>query len=224
MHILDNFPEDWKEQIVPFLSPSIIQELNYQLKTAYDNTECYPPLNQLFTAFDLCNFSSCKVVILGQDPYHGPGQAHGLAFSVPEAISFPPSLRNMFKEYETDLGFQVPMSGNLTNWSKEGVLLMNTVFTVEKSRPNSHSDLGWQHISEAIIKALSHQKQAIAFVLWGKPAQQYSKLIDTNQHSIFSSAHPSPLSAYRGFFGSKVFSTVNKWLKEQNLSPINWEL
>lgn len=184
----------------------------------------YPKGDDIFNAFKFTPFSEVKVVILGQDPYHGPNQAHGLAFSVPGEQKLPPSLQNIFKELAEDLGVTQPPTGDLTPWAKQGVLLLNTALTVRAHEAHSHRGQGWENFTDAVIKVLSAQREGVIFVLWGGPARSKKSLIDTNKHAIIESAHPSPLSAYRGFFGSKPFSQINNILLQQKQAPINWQL
>lgn len=191
------------------------------LTKRYQEGNVFPPKDEIYTAFELTPFTNVKVVILGQDPYHGQGQAHGLAFSVNDGIKLPPSLRNIYKELESDLGI-TRQSGSLKDWATEGVLLLNTVLTVDESQANSHRGLGWEVFTDNVIKALSDELEGVVFILWGKPAQSKIKLIDTTKHHIVQSVHPSPLSAYRGFFGSKPFSQTNDFLVSEGLSPIDW--
>lgn len=184
----------------------------------------YPPGKLIFNAFTHTPLSKVKVVILGQDPYHNPGQAHGLSFSVPDGIKPPPSLLNIFKEIQDDLGLPAPTSGNLTHWADQGVLLLNASLTVEANQPMSHSELGWHFFTDEVIRQVSAQKEHVVFMLWGSFAQNKASLIDTGKHLILKSAHPSPLSAYRGFLGSGHFSKANNWLREHGEKPIDWSL
>ena len=184
----------------------------------------YPKNNEIFNAINLTEFDKTKVIILGQDPYHGPGQAHGLSFSVPVGIKVPPSLKNIFKEQADDLGLAVPQSGNLEKWAREGVLLLNNVLTVERSRANSHKKLGWEKFTKATIEAISSNLENIVFSLWGRDAQSKEKLIDASKHLILKTVHPSPLSAYNGFFGCKHFSKTNSYLEMNNIEKIKWDL
>ncbi len=183
----------------------------------------YPPGSLIFNAFNTTPFTEVKVVILGQDPYHGPGQAHGLCFSVPDGIALPPSLKNIYKELSSDLGVEIPKMGNLTNWAKQGVLLINATLTVRKGQAGSHQKKGWETFTDAVIKQISDKKNNVVFILWGNYAQSKEKLIDTSKHFIVKSVHPSPLSASRGFFGSKPFSKTNEYLKSKGINPIDWE-
>ena len=184
----------------------------------------FPPSSLIFNAFNLTPFDDVKVVILGQDPYHNVGQAHGLAFSVPDNIQKPPSLINIFKELNQDLGLPIPTHGNLEKWAKEGVLLLNASLTVRAHMAASHAKIGWQHFTDAAIKALSDKKQNLVFILWGNYAIAKENLIDHNKHLILKTVHPSPLSASRGFFGCKHFSKTNEYLVKNNIKPIDWSL
>jgi len=184
----------------------------------------YPPSEQIFNAFNMTSFDEIKTIILGQDPYHGKGQAHGLAFSVQDNVPFPPSLRNIFQEYCSDLGYEMPKNGNLTKWAEEGVFLLNAVLTVRAGEANSHKAKGWEEFTDAIIKKISDEKEYVVFILWGNPAQKKIKLIDESKHLILIAPHPSPLSSYRGFFGSKPFSKVNTYLREHGKKEIDWRL
>lgn len=195
--------------------------LKETLSSRYQTGNVFPPREEIYTAFDLTAFENVKVVILGQDPYHGEGQAHGLAFSVNDGIKLPPSLRNIYKELEDDLGIK-RYSGSLKDWAREGVLLLNTVLTVDESQANSHRGLGWEVFTDSVIEAVSDNLEGVVFILWGKPAQSKIKLIDTTKHHIIQSVHPSPLSAYRGFFGSKPFSQTNDYLVSQGFKAIDW--
>lgn len=187
-----------------------------------NNVIIYPPRKKIFRAFELCPFDSVLVVIVGQDPYHGEGQADGLAFSVPEGQKIPPSLRNIFKERINDLDLEIPESGDLSNWACQGVLLLNTILTVEAGKANAHKRIGWIQFTDAILNALSSQKEHLVFILWGKEAQQKKKFIDEKKHLIIESAHPSPLGAYKGFFGSHPFSRTNSYLVENGRRPVQW--
>lgn len=185
----------------------------------------YPPQNQVFSAFALTEFKDVKVVILGQDPYHGPNQAHGLAFSVKPPVAPPPSLVNMYKELVQDIeGFRIPPHGCLTDWAKQGVLLLNTVLTVEQGRAHSHANFGWETFTDKVIEQLNVHRENLVFLLWGAHAQKKGRFIDRKRHCVLSAPHPSPLSAHRGFFGCRHFSQANHYLKQHGLSPINWQL
>ncbi|MEE1676100.1 uracil-DNA glycosylase [Agarivorans aestuarii] len=185
----------------------------------------YPPESEVFAAFDSCPLEQVKVVILGQDPYHGAGQAHGLSFSVPEGVKIPPSLRNIYKELATDIeGFKIPEHGNLSAWAKQGVLLLNTVLTVEQAKAHSHAKYGWETFSNAVIAYISQHCSGVVFLLWGAHAQKKGKVIDKNKHLVLQSVHPSPLSAHRGFFGCGHFSQANQLLEQQGKTAINWQV
>ena len=184
----------------------------------------YPQDDNFFKAFKETPFENLKVIILGQDPYHGKGQSNGLAFSVQEGTPFPPSLRNILHEYHSDLGYKIPKNGNLTKWAEEGVLLLNTVLTVRKGQAHSHKDKGWEEFTDTVISFISAKKENVVFILWGKPAQSKAKLIDESKHLILTAPHPSPLSSYRGFFGSKPFSKTNMYLKAHGIKEIDWKL
>ena len=195
------------------------------VKSDYTSTQCFPPGKLIFNAFDLCPPEKTKVVILGQDPYHGPGKAHGLCFSVPEGIPHPPSLKNIFKELENDLQMAYPISGNLTSWAKQGVLLLNATLTVQAHRAGSHQAKGWETFTDRVIQLLSEQYEGLVFLLWGGYAKQKIKLIDADKHCVLSSGHPSPLSANRGYwFGNQHFSKCNAYLDYKGKTPINWQL
>lgn len=210
--------QSWQEIFVPFWESPQGEALRREIATAYSNEIVYPPREQLYRAFELTPFEEVRVVILGQDPYHGAGQANGLAFSVAEGIPLPPSLRNIFQELYDDLGIMPVKGGDLTHWAEQGVLLLNTALSVKAGEANSHSHMGWQNLINVVMHALNDAPQVIVFVLWGKQAQKYEKLIINPHHVIIKSAHPSPLSAYRGFFGSRPFSRINQILE----TTIQW--
>ena len=214
--------DEWKK----FLSDEIYKEyfikLMKKVSLEYESKTVFPSYENIFRAFNLVKPSEVKVVIIGQDPYHGMNQANGLAFSVCDKCKIPPSLKNIYKELVDDLGCKYPKNGNLTQWANEGVLLINAVLTVEKAHANSHKDLGWQRFTDAVIKKLSDEKKNLVFILWGAPSQKKESLIDTKKHFVIKSPHPSPLSAYRGFFGSKPFSKTNNYLKMHDKKPIDW--
>jgi len=198
-------------------------ELVDTLETLYrDSAPIYPPQSLLFTAFDLCPLDAVKVVILGQDPYHGEGQAHGLSFSVQDSVKIPPSLQNIFKEVKTDIGTPIPPHGNLRRWAEQGVLLLNTTLTVEKGKHGSHKGLGWEDFTDAVITTLSLKREHIVFLLWGKHAETKEVLIDSTRHFILKAPHPSPFSAHTGFFGCKHFSQTNEYLIQHHREPIVW--
>lgn len=213
----------WKEILKhEFVRPYFLQVAAH-LKTekATGNT-VYPPGSLIFNAFDTTPFSAVKVVILGQDPYHGAGQAHGLSFSVPDGIPIPPSLGNIYKELKQDLNLPIPKTGNLSSWAEQGVLLLNAVLTVRANEPASHAKFGWMNFTDAVIRKISEEKQGIVFLLWGKFAQEKQVLIDETKHHVLKAAHPSPFSADKGFFGCKHFSKTNELLIGQGLEPIHW--
>lgn len=213
----------WKEKLQPEFEKEYFQKLVQFVKNEYQTKTIYPPGNLIFNAFNLCPFNKVKVVIIGQDPYHGPGQAHGLCFSVQDGVQFPPSLRNIFKEINNDLGIPVPKSGNLTHWAEQGVFLLNATLTVQAHNAGSHQKKGWEIFTDAVIKTLADQSENLVFLLWGAYAQKKSELIDSTKHLILKSVHPSPLSASRGFFGNNHFSSANNYLKSQKKEPINWQ-
>ncbi len=212
---------NWDSILASYKATESYRNLWKKVETAYENSVCFPPKDQIFRAFQLTPFDEVKVVILGQDPYHDYLQANGLSFSVSEKVKTPPSLRNIFKELENDVGIK-KTSNELENWAKQGILLLNTILTVEAHRAHSHKDFGWQDFTDFIIKEISKNKENVIFVLWGKPAQKKEKLIDAERHFIMKSAHPSPLSAYRGFFGSQPFSKINQILKSLGKEEIYW--
>jgi len=197
-------------------------ELTQFVKEEYKIATVFPPGKEIFKAFDCCSFDDLRVVVLGQDPYHGAGQAHGLCFSVNQGIKPPPSLVNIFKEIKQDLGKDMPTHGDLTRWAKQGVLLLNATLTVRESSPGSHQKKGWETFTDAVIKNISDNKEHVVFILWGAYAQKKTELINAEKHLILSSAHPSPFSADRGFFGNKHFSKTNAYLIQQGLKPIDW--
>lgn len=207
-----------------YLDLSKYEDLFCKVNKAYEETEVYPPKTELFSAFSLTPPQSVRAVILGQDPYHEPGQAHGLAFSVKEGVKLPPSLMNIYKERETDVGVPVSKSGDLTSWAKQGVLLLNTVLTVEKGKANSHKDFGWQAFTDDVVAALAQLPQPVAFVLWGAQAQKKAAVAAKSDYPrlVLQSPHPSPLSSYRGFFGSKPFSQINDFLQAHGETAIQW--
>lgn len=184
----------------------------------------YPPSPLIFNAFNHTPFEQVRVVIIGQDPYHGPGQAHGLSFSVPKGIALPPSLQNIFKEISTDLNVKMTGSGDLTPWADQGVLLLNATLTVEQAQAGSHQNKGWERFTDAVITALNQHREGLVFVLWGSYAQKKGNMIDAHRHLILKSVHPSPLSAHRGFFGNHQFSKINQYLTQRGQTPINWQL
>lgn len=190
----------------------------------YENTIVFPPKNYIFNALKLTSYKNTKVVIVGQDPYHGEGEAHGLSFSVQKGIKVPPSLKNIYKELLNDLGITPPDNGELTKWAEQGVLLLNSVLTVEKDKPASHRNLGWERLTDYIIKKLNEKEEPVVFILWGNFAKEKKVFITNPKHLVITSPHPSPFSANSGFFGSKPFSKTNEFLKENNIIPIDWDL
>jgi len=213
---------DWSNFLKDELSKDYFIELTSIIQTQYTTNIVFPEYNDIFRAFNLLSPKDVKVVIIGQDPYHGFNQANGLAFSVYDDCKIPPSLRNIFKELNDDIGCTIPKSGNLIKWALQGVLLINSVLTVVQSKPNSHKGLGWELFTDSIIKKLSLDYENIVFILWGKPSQKKATLIDEDKHLVIKSAHPSPLSAYRGFFGSKPFSRTNNYLLRSGKNKIAW--
>lgn len=218
------FGNDWDEVLKDEIRQPYFEELMQQVKEEYRTHTVYPPEPLLFQALKLTPFASVKAVILGQDPYHGPGQAHGLSFSVLPGVKIPPSLRNMYKELASDLDVSVPDHGYLIHWAEEGVLLLNTVLTVREGQAASHQKLGWQRFTDAVIRAIGERKQPAVFILWGAHAQKKEVLIDAERHAVLKSVHPSPLSARGGFFGSRPFSKSNDYLVSHGIQPINWEI
>lgn len=214
--------ESWEKVLQPDFDKPYFKELTDFVRSEYAATTIYPPASLIFNAFNLCPFDKVKVVIIGQDPYHGPGQAHGLCFSVNDGVQFPPSLQNIFKEIKSDLDIPIPTSGNLTRWAEQGVLLLNATLTVRAHSAGSHQKKGWETFTDSVIRILAEQKENLVFILWGAYAQKKGAFIDNNRHLILSSAHPSPLSAYNGFFGNHHFSRTNEWLQKHGIDTINW--
>lgn len=212
----------WQEKLQQEFDEPYFEELIQFVRREYAQGTCYPPGNLIFNAFNLCPLSKVKVVLIGQDPYHEPGQAHGLCFSVNDGVPFPPSLRNIFQEIQTDLGTPVPASGNLTRWAEQGVLLLNATLTVRAHAAASHQKHGWERFTDAVIRLVSAECEHVVFILWGSYAQSKAALIDSTKHCVLRSAHPSPLSAYRGFFGNHHFSLCNQYLQQHNIKPIDW--
>ena len=215
---------DWLEPLKPEFSKPYYKELYQKVQEEYNTRLIFPPAEDIFNAFDFTPLSEVKVVILGQDPYHGDGQAHGLCFSVKPDVDTPPSLVNIYKELQSDVGCYVPNNGYLEKWAKQGVLLLNTVLTVRAHQANSHRGIGWEQFTDAAIRALNEQDRPIVFLLWGKPAQTKKSMLHNSKHLILTAPHPSPLSAHRGFFGCKHFSQTNAFLKEHGLEPIDWQI
>lgn len=218
-----NIEPGWKDVLSPLFRRHFFLQLVTHLKTEIASGKIiYPSGKLIFNAFWKTPFNKVKVVILGQDPYHNPGQAHGLSFSVPDGVALPPSLQNIFKEIIDDMGGEAPMSGDLTYWAEQGVLLLNAALTVRQNEPASHAKIGWTEFTDAVIATLSDQREGLVFLLWGKFAQDKQSLIDETKHTVLKAAHPSPFSAYKGFFGCRHFSKVNAILSNQGEAPIQW--
>lgn len=214
--------ESWKAVLQNEFDKPYFAELIRFVKSEYREQRIYPPGNLIFNAFNLCPFNNIRVVIIGQDPYHGPGQAHGLCFSVLPGVDFPPSLRNIFKEIQQDIGSPIPSNGDLTRWATQGVFLLNATLTVRAHLAGSHQRKGWETFTNEVIRIISQQKENVVFLLWGAYAQQKAEIIDSTKHLVLESVHPSPLSASRGFFGNHHFSRANQFLESKGLSPIAW--
>ena len=215
----------WNEILADEMQKDYYQELQAFVQKRRAEVRVFPEEKNVFNALELTPFESVKVVILGQDPYHGPNQAHGLSFSVKPGIKPPPSLLNMYKELSDDIeGFQMPNHGYLVEWAQQGVLLLNSVLTVEQGLAHSHANWGWEIFTDKVIEALNHHRENLVFLLWGSPAQKKGQFIDRQKHCVLTSVHPSPLSAHRGFFGCRHFSKANAYLQQQGIAPINWQL
>ncbi|KGP71188.1 uracil-DNA glycosylase [Pontibacillus yanchengensis] len=221
MTILTN---DWESIVGEQFNETYYIQLREFLKKEYQNHKVYPHMNDIFNALHYTPFHRTRVVIIGQDPYHGHDQAHGFSFSVKPGVTIPPSLRNIYKELEDDIGFTSPNHGYLLHWAKEGVLLLNTVLTVRAKEANSHKGQGWEHFTNEVIRALNDREDPVVFILWGRHAQQKQSMLDDSKHLILTSPHPSPFSAHKGFFGSKPFSKTNQFLEEKGLPAIDWQL
>lgn len=221
MKILQN---DWAHYLEVEFEKDYYIKLRQALKQEYSRATVYPDMYHIFNALHMTPYAETKVLILGQDPYHGPGQAHGLSFSVQEGVPFPPSLRNMLKELQDDLGIPLPKHGCLEKWAKQGVLLLNSVLTVRQGEPNSHRMLGWELFTDRVIEVLNEREQPIVFILWGRHAQDKLRMIDRDRHFVLMSPHPSPLSASRGFFGSRPYSKTNEFLRSIGQQEIDWAL
>jgi uracil-DNA glycosylase len=217
-----NINESWKHKLSQeFNKPYFVQLTNF-VKEEYKSQQIYPPIQDIFNAFEYCSFENTKVVIIGQDPYHGAGQANGLCFSVRPGVAMPPSLVNIFKEIKDDLGKEIPPNGDLQRWAQQGVLLLNATLTVRASTPGSHQKKGWESFTDAVIKVLNEVKSGLVFILWGAYAQKKGAIIDKHRHLVLSSPHPSPFSAYNGFFGNKHFSKTNQYLSTNGEKAIFW--
>ena len=214
--------ESWRERLQSEFDAPYFAQLTDFVRHEYATTRVYPPGSQMFAAFDASPFDKVKVVILGQDPYHEPGQAHGLCFSVNDGVPFPPSLQNIFKEIHDDIGTPVPMSGDLTRWANQGVLLLNATLTVRAHQAGSHQNKGWEQFTDAVIHRLAQERENLVFILWGSYAQRKGEFIDRSRHLVLQSPHPSPLSAHRGFFGNRHFSRTNEYLTAHGIEPILW--
>ena len=214
--------QSWKQHLMPeFDKPYFVNLTNF-VRDEYRTKTIYPPAKLIFNAFDQCPFDEVEVVIVGQDPYHEPGQAHGLCFSVNDGVEIPPSLQNIYKEIHDDLGKPIPRSGNLERWARQGVLLLNATLTVQAHKAGSHQGKGWEEFTDAAIRHLANERENLVFILWGAYAQRKGENIDTNRHLVLKSPHPSPLSAHRGFFGNKHFSKANEYLVAHGKNPIDW--
>lgn len=213
---------DWKALLAEEFSKPYFEELTRFVKEEYATRRIYPRGSNIFRAFDKCPLDKLKVVIIGQDPYHGPGQAHGLCFSVAEGVPHPPSLQNIFKEVAADIGTPIPVSGNLDRWAEQGVLLLNAVLTVREHEAASHAGKGWEQFTDAVVRKIAERKQGVVYLLWGSYAQRKGAIADPTQNCILKAVHPSPLSAYRGFLGCKHFSKANEYLIFTGQTPINW--
>ncbi|WP_163709692.1 uracil-DNA glycosylase [Mangrovibacterium lignilyticum] len=214
--------DSWKSVLQEEFEKPYFEKLTAFVRDEYRSQTIFPPAGLIFNAFDQCTFDQLKVVILGQDPYHGPGQAHGLCFSVNDGVTFPPSLRNIFKELNGDVGKPIPSSGNLTAWAQQGVLLLNATLTVRATQAGSHQKKGWEDFTDAVIHQINKQKEHVVFILWGSYAIRKGEFIDRDKHLVLTSVHPSPLSASRGFFGNNHFSKANEFLASHQLSPVKW--
>ena len=214
--------QDWKEILAPEFEKPYFEELTHFVRDEYASHRIYPRGSNIFRAFDKCPFDKLKVVIIGQDPYHGPGQAHGLCFSVADGVPFPPSLQNIFKEVHADTGAEIPLSGNLDRWAEQGVLLLNAVLTVREHEAASHAGKGWETFTDAVVRAVAERKQGVVYMLWGSYAQRKGAIADPASNLILKAVHPSPLSAYRGFLGCRHFSQANRYLESIGKKPIRW--
>ncbi|CAI6068481.1 Uracil-DNA glycosylase [Paenibacillus sp. JJ-100] len=218
------FGNDWDEVLQKETEAEYFNKIRYALAAEYKTQTVYPPKEELFSALKLTPYHQVKAVIIGQDPYHGAGQAHGLSFSVKPGVRVPPSLRNIYKELQADLGTPIPSHGSLIHWAKQGVLLLNAVMTVREGQPNSHQALGWQTFTDAVIRELNERTEPMVFMLWGSYAQKKGAFINRDKHLVLESTHPSPLAAHRGFLGSRPFSKTNEFLVSQGIKPIDWTI
>lgn len=214
--------ESWRELLKDEFEKEYFSKLVAFVRDEYSKGQVFPPGSLIFNAFNCCRFNSLKVVVIGQDPYHGPGQAHGLCFSVREGVTYPPSLVNIFKEISGDLGYDMPLSGNLERWAAQGVLLLNSVLTVQAHKPGSHQNRGWERFTDAVIGRIAESEKDLVFMLWGSYAHRKGAAIDRTRHLVLESVHPSPLSAHRGFFGNHHFSRCNEFLEKKGATPIDW--
>ena len=214
----------WEEELRAEFRKEYYKKLFTTVKQEYDTHRCYPPSDDIFNAFHFTPLDQVKVVILGQDPYHEEGQAHGLSFSVKPGVAIPPSLVNIYQELHDDLGCYVPDNGYLEKWARQGVMMLNTVLTVRAHEANSHRNIGWEEFTDAAIRALAKQDRPLVFILWGRPAQKKESMITNPKHLILKAPHPSPLSAYRGFFGSRPFSKANRYLEQNGIAPVDWQI
>lgn len=215
---------EWLEALQGEFKKEYYKQLFLKVNEEYRTRQIFPPADEVFSAYHFTPLSQVKVVILGQDPYHGVGQAHGLCFSVKKGVDIPPSLINIYKELQDDLGCTIPNHGNLVKWARQGVLMLNTVLTVRAHQANSHRGIGWEEFTDATIRILNEQDRPMVFILWGKPAQTKKKMLNNPKHLILEAPHPSPLSSYRGFFGSKPFSQTNQFLEQNGIAPIDWQI
>ena len=215
---------DWLEPLKPEFSKPYYKELYQKVQEEYNTRQIFPPADDIFNAFDLTPLSEVKVVILGQDPYHDVGQAHGLCFSVKPDVKTPPSLVNIYKELQSDLGCYIPNNGYLEKWAKQGVLMLNTVLTVRAHKPNSHQGKGWEYFTDAIIEAVNKEDRPIVYLLWGRPAQKKASMLNNPKHLILKAPHPSPYSADTGFFGCRHFSQANEFLRSHGVDPVDWQI
>jgi len=220
--LFESFPKAWSELLRKEARKDYLFSLENKIEEAYASSICFPPKQKIFEAFTLCKPEDVRVVILGQDPYHGAGESHGLAFSVQQGMKMPPSLRNIYKELESEFGIDLTRTTDLSSWAEQGVLLLNSVLTVEKDKAGSHSKWGWEEFTNATIEFISNENAHVVFVFWGDYSRKKSVLIDTSKHAIIESAHPSPLSAYRGFFGSKPFGKINAQLHQWGKESVKW--